>query len=450
MSSERRGGAPGDDRRDAILGAVSTAAELLLGPGRWDDRVADALATLGRATGVDRVYVFESTADADGGLLASQRWEWAADGVEPQIDNPELQDVPFREAGFERWMDLLERGEAVRGDIEDFPPDEQALLRPQGIASLVAVPVRVDDALWGFMGFDATGSPRGWTTPEVDALGIAANVLGAGMGQRRALLELRASRRSLLAAYHDEQRLTARLRELDRMKDTFIEALSHELRTPLTAVNGTIATLRRWAGEIDAETRATMLERAAVNGARLERLLTDLLDVGRLRQDTVDVLPERVDVETAILDAVEACDALPPRRVDVAVSPSVATCELDGVLFGRVLANLLGNTARHTPATTSVWIRADGTRTRLHLIVADDGPGVPPELREHIFLPFERVPGRRPHAPGAGVGLHLVASFATLHGGRAWVEQRDGGGAEFHVVLAEPRGVPSSLLRSAG
>jgi signal transduction histidine kinase len=70
------------------------------------------------------------------------------------------------------------------------------------------------------------------------------------------------------------------------------------------------------------------------------------------------------------------------------------------------------------------------------IVVKDDGTGVPPELRDTLFRPFERGPSANPHAPGVGLGLSLVARFAELHGGRAWVEDGAGGGAAFHVLLA--------------
>jgi signal transduction histidine kinase len=69
------------------------------------------------------------------------------------------------------------------------------------------------------------------------------------------------------------------------------------------------------------------------------------------------------------------------------------------------------------------------------IAVEDDGPGVPEELREVIFEPFRQGPTSSPHSPGTGIGLSLVGRFAALHGGRAWVEEREGGGASFRVFL---------------
>jgi signal transduction histidine kinase len=100
----------------------------------------------------------------------------------------------------------------------------------------------------------------------------------------------------------------------------------------------------------------------------------------------------------------------------------------------RIVENLLTNAVKHTPGDSRIWVRVERTDDGALIAIEDDGPGIPPELRERIFEPFTQGPTAA--QGGAGVGLALVARFAELHEGRAWVQERAGGGASFRVLLA--------------
>ena len=109
-----------------------------------------------------------------------------------------------------------------------------------------------------------------------------------------------------------------------------------------------------------------------------------------------------------------------------------------------VLNILLVNADRHAPRTPAhVVVSHDNGAVRISVI--DDGPGVPEHLREAIFEPFRQGPSVSSHSPGTGIGLSLVGRFAQIHGGRAWVEDRPGGGASFKVFLPDgPEGTAAA------
>jgi signal transduction histidine kinase len=121
------------------------------------------------------------------------------------------------------------------------------------------------------------------------------------------------------------------------------------------------------------------------------------------------------------------------RPLEVEVEPMVA--DVDPTKVERILENLLVNAVRHTQEGTPIWLRVSGDAEGVLLVVEDAGPGVPAKDREAIFQPFRQGSDAPAHAPGTGIGLSVVAQFAELHGGRAWVEERDGGGASFRVLL---------------
>jgi signal transduction histidine kinase len=130
---------------------------------------------------------------------------------------------------------------------------------------------------------------------------------------------------------------------------------------------------------------------------------------------------------------VDEADFIAGREVTLDADPLVA--DIDAAKVERILENLLVNAVKHTAPGTPVWIRVAGNQDTVSIAVEDAGPGVPVEVRESIFQPFHRGYGEQV-APGSGIGLSLVARFAELHGGRAWVEEREGGGASFRVDLA--------------
>ena len=177
--------------RDAILEAVSFAAQQLL---RTDDpgtAMTDVLARLGRATDVSRVYAFENHESSNGELLTSQRYEWVAPGIEAQMDSPDVQDFPWIAGGMGRWVDYLPQGEAIHGLVGDFPASEQEILGAQDIKSIAVVPVFVAQQWWGFLGFGDCVAEREWADPEVGALHVAAGVIGASVERQRTAEMLR-------------------------------------------------------------------------------------------------------------------------------------------------------------------------------------------------------------------------------------------------------------------
>ena len=162
-------------------------------------------------------------------------------------------------------------------------------------------------------------------------------------------------------------------------------------------------------------------------------MLSDLLDLDRLDRGIMEPRRRPTDVAALVRRTVESSEVLGTRPVRVEAQLVVAP--VDGPKVERIVENLLANAARHTPPGSSVWVRVDPHEGGVLIVVEDDGTGVPEHLRETVFEPFRQGPQTRPHAPGVGIGLSLVARFAELHGGKAWVEDRPGGGASFKVFL---------------
>jgi signal transduction histidine kinase len=221
------------------------------------------------------------------------------------------------------------------------------------------------------------------------------------------------------------------LRHENDMKNTLLHAVSHDLRGPLAGVLGAMQTIRR-AEKLNLTDKEMddlygVIEQA---GAKAARLVEDLLDLDRLDRGQLEPQREPTDVEAI---AERLAGELPtlaghPVRVD---GPHVLV-EVDGTMTERIIENLLNNAARHTPPGTPVHVEVGARPSGVQVVVEDEGPGVPDDLKPTIFEPFRQGEDAR---GGVGIGLSLVGRFAELHGGSARVEDRDGGGARFVVDL---------------
>jgi PAS domain S-box-containing protein len=251
------------------------------------------------------------------------------------------------------------------------------------------------------------------------------------------ITERKLAEQALRESERRERDAAERLRALDEMKNTFLAAVSHELRSPLTSILGLSITLER-SPEMDANDRDDLLERLAFNARKLDRLLKDLLDIDRLNRGIVEPQYRAVDVAALTRRSVESLDTVADRTIEFEMPSLLLT--IDPPKLERIVENLVANAVRHTPPTSRIWVRLEPVDDGALLSVEDDGPGVPAELRGAVFEPFRQGPTATSHSPGTGIGLSLVARFAELHGGHAWVDERPGGGAAFRVFLPSPPG----------
>jgi signal transduction histidine kinase len=251
--------------------------------------------------------------------------------------------------------------------------------------------------------------------------------------------------RALQESERGEREAAERLRSLDEMKNTFLAAVSHELRSPLTSILGLSLTLEQQ--QLPEPERNELLGRLAMNARKLDDLLKDLLDIDRLSRGIVTPKVRPTDV-AEIVERVIANMDLPGER-SVSVESRSVVVPVDPPKIERIVENLVMNAARHTGPAVGIWVRVWEQDGGAVIAVEDEGPGIPVGLRRDIFEPFRQGPMSSSHAPGTGIGLSLVAMFSDLHGGRAWVEDREGGGASFRVFLPGEPPDPGGNSRAA-
>ena len=231
--------------------------------------------------------------------------------------------------------------------------------------------------------------------------------------------------------------------ETERLRSSLLSSVSHELRTPLGVITGATETLLQHEDYLALDARRDLLRSAHEEAGRLNRLVGNLLDMTKLSSGTLHPNKEWHPLDEVVgvaLDRVEP--RLDGREVMVVLPSDLPPLPIDAVLMGQVLINLLENAIKYTPPGTPLEISARATASAVEIAVADRGPGIPISERVHIFDKFYRIEPNRSEG-GAGLGLAICRGIVESHGGRIWVDDRDGGGAVFRFSL--PLGDPPAI-----
>ncbi|HEY7849124.1 MAG TPA: ATP-binding protein, partial [Ktedonobacterales bacterium] len=246
------------------------------------------------------------------------------------------------------------------------------------------------------------------------------------------------------------------LAEANRRMDEFLGIASHELRTPLTSVQGNIQLIGRRLARLtptaSADPVATvdelraqlaplapLVERTERQMRRLTRLISELLDVTRIRGGQLEFLQESCDLVAIIREAVEEQRMAWPTRVIAAGLPELPiTVVADADRIGQVVTNYLTNALKYSPPDQTVIIQARVEDGAARVVVYDSGPGLTPEQQAHLFERFYRAPGIQQQSGsgiGLGLGLSICRTIIERHGGATGVESAAGAGSAFWFTL---------------
>ncbi|MBE0680403.1 MAG: diguanylate cyclase [Anaerolineales bacterium] len=211
-------------RRQSIMSAISLAADQFLKESDWEHNVSGVLEKIGRAANVSRIFVVTNSLDEEDVVFSSLSYEWAEAGIPPQISNPALQHMPLQRSGFERWEELLSRGLPVFGNVVDFPKEEQLFLQSLGSSSVAVMPIFVDSQWWGFIMFDECSRERDWTSIELEAFHIAANIFGSAEARGRSEQKL-IQRQNTLNLLHEIVTISLQADNINDMAQTVVNRL---------------------------------------------------------------------------------------------------------------------------------------------------------------------------------------------------------------------------------
>jgi two-component system, sensor histidine kinase and response regulator len=318
-------------------------------------------------------------------------------------------------------------------DLDGYQVCERLKQRPE----LAEIPVLFLTAM-----SDVTNIVRGFDVGGVDYI-TKPFQLDELLARVRTHLALRSSQLELKESMD-------KLRTLERLRDDLVHMLVHDMRSPLMAILGHLAMLEEEAqAKLDPEALSD-LSAAARAAEELARMANDLVDVSRLEAQQLPIDWREHDLAGIIREVGQTFASLDTRRTLQLRLPEELTLRCDGSLVRRVLENLLGNAFKHTPGDAAVFVSAELDERGARVTVADEGPGIPPEVRERIFEKFAASVLRRDRRyHSVGLGLAFCKLAVVAHGGRIGVEPRQPRGSSFWFELPK-RGAERPIAREGG
>src|SRR5258707_401781 len=296
-------------------------------------------------------------------------------------------------------------------------------------AKRLFLPLRTRRSTVGVLGIDRD-APGPLLTPDEQRL------LDALADQAAVAIE-----RINLVADVDEVRVLA---ATERLRSALVTTISHDLRTPLASILGSVTSLRSYGELYDQSERDELIATIQEEAERLNRFVTNLLDMTRLEAGVLETKSAMIDLSEVVGTALQrAARVLENHRVTVDLEPDLPMVRVDFVLFEQVLFNLLDNAAKYAPSGSAITLRARRQGESLVIEILDEGGGIPPEHLAHIFEKFYRIRRADRQRAGTGLGLAICRGFVEAIGGTAAAANRsDRAGAVFTITL--PVAAPSA------
>ena len=212
-------------QRESILEVVAESASRLLKSPDWESEIETLLADLGEVIHASHAYLFENHLKDDGAAVTSLRYEWTAPDHPNDLEGTLYQNVLLKNANYDFWHQALSSGSPFIGDRLRLTEDELGMFTARGIKALLDVPIFVDGEWWGIIGFDDMDESRIWSNSEVDALLVAANILGRAIERQAADAELRTREQKYRVLYEMAEKQTQELALLSHVRSVMSQEL---------------------------------------------------------------------------------------------------------------------------------------------------------------------------------------------------------------------------------
>jgi signal transduction histidine kinase/HAMP domain-containing protein len=402
------------EQRDTMLQTVNQVATILLESeiDRFAGDLRRCMGMLGAAVDVDRVYIWKNYIK-DGKLCCTQLSEWS-EGAEPQQGSEYTVNVAYDEI-IPHWETRLSRVSCINNIVRNMSAEEQSQLSPQGVLSILIMPVYLQDNFWGFVGFDDCDRERIFTANEESILRSASLLIATALLRNEMTLNLHTALEKAQAA--------------SNAKTSFLSNMSHEIRTPMNAIIGMTA-IGKSAPDLGKKNYA--FDKIEGASTHLLGIINDILEMSKIEAGKFELSPSEFNLEKLVQKAVNVISL----KVDE--KKQNFTVHLDKnipqLLYGddqrltQVITNLLSNAVKFTPECGSIHLTADlenednGICT-IKIAVSDTGIGISAEQQSRLFSLFEQAENSISRKfGGTGLGLAISKRIIEMMNGSIRIE----------------------------
>lgn len=386
----------------------------------WTAALKQVFALVGEHVKVDRIYYFEFHTDpSTQEELTSQRFEWVKNGIEPMLDNPDLQNLPVEIAA--DFMRPLQDNMPFEAIVRLMPEGgTKEILSSQDILSILVLPIWIEGKMYGFIGFDDCTIERGWSEEELHFLQSITSNLSSAISRRNAMLEVE-----------------KKAKELERINyelEQFAYVASHDLQEPLRMISEFLKLFeKKYSSAVDEKGR-TYIHYAVEGSVRMKKIILDLLEfsrVGKTKSAMEEVNIEELfnSLNLLYISKIEALNA----EVRLVNAQKILTWKSP---LEQVLMNLLDNALKYAKPNVSpkIELRIEEQEKNWLLHFTDNGIGISPQYFDRIFIIFQRLHTKEEYE-GSGMGLAITKKIIEHMGGRIWVESEPEMGTSFHFSL---------------